>query len=121
MPNALDVLKEDHQKVKKLLDELVETKSSATRNREELLDRIDRELRIHTTIEEEIFYPAFRDAVEKKEDEVLFFESKEEHHVVDMVLPELKKTNPNSNEFLGKAHVLNELVHHHIHEEEDEM
>ena len=43
-----------------------------------------------TTIEEEIFYPAYLDAVRTRDDKELYFEALEEHHVVDLVMPEIK-------------------------------
>src|SRR5262245_64031581 len=88
--DAISLLKADHVKVRSLLRDLEQSTERATTKREELLEAIERELKIHTTIEEEIFYPAFRNAAEKKEDRKLYFEAIEEHHVVDTVLPELK-------------------------------
>jgi hypothetical protein len=82
---------------------------------------IEQELTIHTKIEEDIFYPAFREAAEKQDDRKLYYEALEEHHVVDTVLPEIKKSNPASDEFAAKAKVLKDLVEHHAEEEESEM
>jgi hemerythrin-like domain-containing protein len=117
--DAITLLKEDHEKVRGLLKQLESAK--APRRREELLAKIDEEVRIHSTIEEEIFYPAFREAAEKKEDRELFFEALEEHHVVDLVMPEAKETEPGAEEFAAKAKVLKELIEHHADEEEKEM
>ena len=119
--DAIALLKEDHVKVRGLLDELEKTTEKARSRREELLEEIERELKIHTTIEEEIFYPAFREAAEKKDDRKLYFEALEEHHVVDTVLPELKGTEVGSEVFGAKAKVLKDLVEHHAEEEETEM
>ena len=119
--DAITLLKADHQKVRALLGELTESSERATTKREELLAEIERELKIHTTIEEQIFYPAFRDATEKAEDRKLYFEAQEEHHVVDTVLPELKSADPASETFAAKAKVLKDLVEHHAEEEETEM
>jgi hemerythrin-like domain-containing protein len=119
--DAISLLKEDHAKVRALLDELAKSGDTAMARREELLQMIERELKIHTTIEEEIFYPAFRDAAEKKDDRKLYYEAVEEHHVVDRVLPELMSAEPGSEEFAAKAKVLKELVEHHAGEEEAEM
>jgi hemerythrin-like domain-containing protein len=119
--DAIALLKQDHAKVRALLGELEKTKEKATSRREELLQVIERELKIHTTIEEEIFYPAFRDAAEKKDDRKLYYEAVEEHHVVDTVLPELKGTELGSEQFAAKAKVLKDLVEHHAEEEETEM
>jgi hemerythrin-like domain-containing protein len=119
--DAIALLKEDHVKVRGLLGELEKTTEKAKSRREELLEEIERELKIHTTIEEEIFYPAFREAAEKKDDRKLYYEAVEEHHVVDTVLPELKGTEIGSEVFAAKAKVLKDLVEHHAEEEETEM
>lgn len=63
--DAIALLKEDHAKVRALLDELDNTTEKATSRREELLQEIERELKIHTTIEEKFFYPAFLEAAKK--------------------------------------------------------
>jgi hemerythrin-like domain-containing protein len=119
MPNALTMLREDHRRVKKLLTQLSETEGAKTR--EKLVARIEEELKIHSQLEEEIFYPAYKKAARKKDDKELFYEATEEHHVVDMVLPALKAANPKSEEFGAKAKVLKDLVEHHIKEEEGQM
>lgn len=119
--DAIALLKEDHVKVRGLLGELEKTTEKAKSRREELLEEIERELKIHTTIEEEIFYPAFQKAAEKKDDRKLYYEAIEEHHVVDTVLPELKATEVGSEVFAAKAKVLKDLVEHHAEEEETEM
>jgi hemerythrin-like domain-containing protein len=119
--DAITLLKEDHQKVRKLLGEMEETTMRATRKREELLAMIEQELKVHTKIEEDIFYPAFREVAEKEDDRELYYEAVEEHHVVDMVLPEIKKTKPDAEEFAAKAKVLKDLVEHHAEEEEQGM
>jgi hemerythrin-like domain-containing protein len=119
--DAIAVLKADHQKVRGLLGQLEETTERGANRRQALLDRIEQELKIHTKIEEEIFYPAFREAARKQDDKKLYYEAVEEHHVVDMVLPEIKDTEPGSEEFAAKAKVLKDLVEHHAEEEESEM
>jgi hemerythrin superfamily protein len=120
--DAIALLKDDHQKVKKLLGELAETTSRAEKTRTELLTQIGRELRAHTKIEEEIFYPAFKEAGEKSEDDKLYFEALEEHRAAgELVLPDLENTNVTSDQFGGRAKVLKELVEHHADEEEKEM
>ena len=86
-----------------------------------LLAQIERELKVHTSIEETIFYPAFKEAVKKKEDREMYFEALEEHHVVKIVLPEIAATDPSSEAFGAKAKVLKELVTHHAKEEERDM
>lgn len=125
MANAINMLKSDHTAIKRLLRELSNLEGSAAqtiRRREGLIRQIEREVKMHSQIEEEIFYPAFKAAAEKKKrDTDLFYEAAEEHHVVDMVLPSLKTANPKSPEFQAKTKVLKELIEHHIREEEREM
>src|SRR6185295_17605637 len=95
--DAISLLEQDHQKVRQLLKRF---ESNAT---DELLEQIENELKVHTQIEEEIFYPAYRDAVEgKEEQQKLYYEALEEHHVVDLVLPEIKATSEGSEEFAAK-------------------
>lgn len=118
--DAITLLKNDHEKVRQLLSQLA--KEEAADAREKLLDQIALELEAHTTIEEEIFYPAFREASEKQEDEKMYFEAMEEHRAAgDLVLPDLKGTTPDSEKFGGRAKVLKELVEHHADEEEKDM
>lgn len=119
--NAITLLREDHKKVRELLSQLEDSSQKAVSRRETLLEEIERQLQIHTKIEEQIFYPAFRAAAEKKDDTKLYYEALEEHHVVDLVLPEIKKTDTGADEFAAKAKVLKDLVEHHADEEEKEM
>ena len=121
MPNAISMLKSDHAKVKRLLRELNDSGSGATKLREQLVAQIEQEVKTHSQLEEEIFYPAFKAAAAKSDQEHLFYEAAEEHHVVDMELPALKAANPKSHEFEAKAKVLKDLLEHHIREEEGPM
>lgn len=119
--NAIALLKADHEKVKQLLTEISETTERAVKKREELLNKIKMELSIHTTIEEEDFYPAFKEAGAKDELK-MYYEAIEEHRAVEaLVLPDLLNTEPGSVEFSGRIKVLKELLEHHIEEEEQEM
>lgn len=119
--SAIELLKEDHRKVKGLLSDLVQTTTRAEKKRRQLLDKIDQELHIHTHIEEEIFYPAFKESG-NAEYAKTYFEALEEHRAVsEMVLPDLRKTSPTSEKFSGRAKVLKELVEHHVDEEEKDM
>lgn len=121
MPNALNLLKEDHSRLRGLLQKLEQTTERGVKVRESLVDQIEIEIKVHSKIEEEMFYPAYKAAARKKDDREMFYEATEEHHVVDMVLPELKATDPKSEQFGAKAKVLKELIEHHAEEEETEM
>ena len=120
--DAISLLTEDHKKVKALLAELSDTTNRAEKTRTELLAKIARELEVHTRIEEEIFYPAFKEAGQNSEDSRMFFESMEEHRAAgDLVLPDLLRTGVTTDQFGGRAKVLKELVEHHADEEEKQM
>lgn len=121
MPNAITMLKADHASVKRMLRELSETGDRAVKQREQLVQNIERALKMHAQIEEEVFYPAFKAASAGSEAEDLFYEAEEEHHLVDIILPALKAANPKSHEFAAKAKVLKDLVEHHVREEEGQM
>ena len=120
-PDAIALLKEDHKKVKGLLGDLEKSSMRSCPRAQKLVAQIDKELEIHTAIEEEIFYPAFRDAVRSQDDRKMYYEAKEEHHVVKLVMPEVKEGGMAIEEFAAKCKVLKELVEHHADEEEDEM
>lgn len=119
--DAIALLKEDHVKVRGLLTRLEATTERANGSRVELLAKIVQEIQMHSTLEEEIFYPAYKEAVSKKDDTRLYQEALEEHHLVDTVLMEIGASDPQSEVFSAKAKVLMELVEHHVGEEEKEM
>src|SRR5438045_1185406 len=75
--NAIQMLKEDHNKVKELFDKFEETNGSAAKER--IVNRALMELKVHAGIEEEIFYPAVRQQIE--DEEGIMDEADEEHHV----------------------------------------
>ena len=119
--NAIDLLEQDHVRVKDILGQLSESTERAIKKRTELIARLEMELSIHTRLEEEILYPAFK-AAGGKEQEVMYYEAKEEHRTVDsLVLPDLKATDPGTPEFSGRVKVVKELLEHHLEEEETEM
>lgn len=119
--NAIDLLIQDHEKLKKLLEQISSTTERAAKTRTDVLAQIEAEVLSHTRIEEDIFYPAYRDASDK-EGIKMFHEAVEEHRAVsELVLPDLLKTQPDTMQFSGRIKVLKELLEHHIEEEESEM
>ena len=116
--DALTLLKEDHDKVKKLLTEIKETTDRAEKTRGELFSTIKTELTLHEVIEEEIFYPALKEHPKAKE---IVLEGYEEHDVVDTLMGELDGMDPTDERFGPKAKVMAENIEHHIEEEEGEM
>ncbi|EIK97261.1 hemerythrin hhe cation binding domain-containing protein [Pseudomonas sp. M47T1] len=119
--NAIELLKADHEKVKSILAQLSESTDRGIKKRTDLLAKLEMEITIHTRLEEEILYPAFKQAGGKDEAE-MYYEAKEEHRTVDsLVLPDLKVTDPSTPEFAGRVKVVKELLEHHIEEEETDM
>ena len=117
--DAISLLKEDHQKVKKLMGELEKTTERGVKTREELFGKLVTELTIHEKIEEQIFYPRVKQRAKDKElkDEVL--ESIEEHHFVDKVKEEISGTPFDAEQWAAKFSVMKENVEHHAFEEEE--
>jgi len=118
--NAVEMLKQDHQRVKDLFETFEGTGDRAFRQKQEIAEQVFHELEVHTKLEEEIFYPAVQ-ARGGKEGEELVAESEQEHHVVDVLMREMRKLDPKDEEWEAKFQVLMENVQHHIEEEEGEM
>ena len=116
--DALRLLKDDHDKVKKLLSEGDETTERAVKTRAELFATLKEEMLIHERIEEEIFYPALQEHPKAKE---IVLEGFEEHHVVDEIMGELEGTDVADEQWAAKFTVMKENIEHHIEEEEGEM
>lgn len=117
--DAITLLKTDHKKVRVLLETLDKTDSPARRTK--LFEQIAMEVKAHARIEEEIFYPAFKRKAEESEEYQMYFEAKEEHGLVDIMLPKVRAAKPESDEFAARAKVLKDLIVHHAKEEEKEM
>jgi hemerythrin-like domain-containing protein len=116
--DALDLLKQDHDRIKPLLSELKETTDRAEKTRGELFSRIKEELTVHEIIEEEIFYPRLKEHPKAKE---IVLEGYEEHDVVSRLMGELDGMDATDEAFGPKAKVMAENIEHHIEEEEGEM
>ena len=117
--DALKMLKQDHDKVEELFDEVCGLSDRAHKRRALLVRRICEELDVHAQVEEKIFYPSVRAADEKVGDLVL--ESFEEHALVKKLVAELQAMDESDERFMAKTTVLKELVSHHVDEEEDEL
>ena len=116
--NAFQLLKEDHQKVSGIFQQLEPTTERAEKTRTELFAQLQQELEIHAHIEETVFYPAIKQEAETRE---IVLEGFEEHHVVKMLLKELEATPVDTEQWTAKLKVLQENVEHHVEEEEGEM
>src|SRR5688500_13329199 len=118
--DAIAMLKADHDKVKELFGRFSELGDSAYKTKERIAEQVFHELETHSQLEEQVFYPAVRGTGDP-EGEDLVLESTEEHHVVDVLIAELKALTPEDETFDAKFKVLCENVEHHIEEEEGEM
>ena len=116
--DALKLLKEDHDKVKKMLEEGDSSTERAVKTRTDLFTKLKQELQVHEAIEEEIFYPALKEHAEAKE---IVLEAYEEHDVVDTIMGELEATPVEDETWAAKFTVMKENLEHHIEEEEGEM
>lgn len=114
--NAIDLLEQQHHHVASLADEFGDASSE---RQAEIAREVVFDLRLHTTIEEEIFYPAVRERVPSLEDEIL--EDLEEHHAVEMLLDEMDGMDPTDERFEAKFTVIRELVEHHVQEEREDL
>jgi iron-sulfur cluster repair protein YtfE (RIC family) len=116
--NAFELLKKDHGQVSRIMEQLEAVAQGRSRKREELFNRLRDELRIHSAIEERIFYPALKDAQETRE---LVLEALEEHKIVEQLLDELDSLSMDDIQWPAKLAVLKENVEHHVEEEEKEL
>ena len=113
--DAINILKEDHDKVKSLFKEFKD--KNRNRSKAVIIEEALKELRIHAAIEEEIFYPAVRPGIEKD----LMNEANEEHHVAKFLIAEISVMTGNEEHYDAKFIVLSENIEHHIKEEENDM
>jgi hemerythrin-like domain-containing protein len=113
-----EMLRQDHKRVQDLFDAFEEAQTPE--QKKEIVQTALRELKIHTALEEEIFYPAVRQELGEEESD-LMDAALEEHHVAKVVIQELEEMKPEDERYDAKFKVLGESVKHHIQEEESEM
>jgi hemerythrin superfamily protein len=116
--DAITLLTNDHDELKKHLSDGEDTTEYAVQRRAEILDTVSTLLTAHERIEEEIFYPALKEHPKAKD---LVLEGYQEHHVVDLIVGELRDMVENDERWGAKFKVLKENIEHHIEEEEGEM
>jgi len=112
---ALALLKKDHDAVKELFDKFEKAEGRAAKKK--IVQQALTELKVHATIEEEIFYPAVRKPVGND----IMNEADEEHHVAKVLIAELEAMDGREDHYDAKFTVLSENVRHHIKEEENEV
>jgi hypothetical protein len=117
--DAVELLIADHRAVSAMFDEFERIKDGRDEDRKlELAEDICLALIVHTTIEEEIFYPAFRKATK---DEDIVEESIVEHQAAKELIAIIERMEPEEELFDARVHVLSEEIEHHVKEEEEKM
>lgn len=111
-PLAIQLLKQDHRTVEDLFEEFEEAKRPADKSA--IAKEICMELTIHTMIEEEIFYPGVKEAI----DEEIYNEAHVEHDGAKVLIAEILAAGPSDEFYDARVKVLSEMIKHHVKEEE---
>ncbi|MGE3251356.1 MAG: hemerythrin domain-containing protein [Hyphomonadaceae bacterium] len=112
-PDAITLLKNDHREVEGWFEEF--EKTSVEKTKAKLAAKICTALKVHTQIEEEIFYPAYLDATGDQE---LNDEAIVEHDGAKKLIEEIEAGEPGDELWDAKVKVLSEMIEHHVKEEE---
>ena len=110
--DAIALLKADHRMVEDLFDQFEKARDDA--KKQAIAKKICTELKVHTMLEEEIFYPAFRGKIE---DDTLD-EAYVEHDGAKVLINDIESSIPSEDFYDAKVTVLSEEIKHHVHEEE---
>jgi len=111
--DAIAMLKADHRKVEEIFEQFEQTNGKKTKQK--LAEQACLELKVHTIIEEEVFYPACRGKIE---DEDLLDEACVEHDSAKLLINEIEAGGPDEEFYDAKVKVLAEMIEHHVKEEE---
>jgi hemerythrin-like domain-containing protein len=117
--DAIELLTQDHKTVKELFEKYENLSDRSTASKKKLATQICLELTKHATAEEEIFYPAVREANGDTED--LVDEATVEHASAKDLIAQILEMNPGDDLYDAKVKVLSEQIEHHVEEEEQEM
>ena len=115
--DAIALLKADHKEVKAMVEQFKKSRSESTQAK--LAQQICAALKVHSQIEEEIFYPAARDALKKGGE--LIDEAEVEHTSVKELIAKIEGGSPGDDLWEAEVKVLGEYVNHHVKEEEGEI
>ena len=111
--DAIALLKADHRQVEDWFSQF--EKARDANRKQKLATQICNALKVHTTIEEEIFYPAFLEATDDKD---LHHEAEIEHEGAKNLIAQIEESSPDDEYFDARVTVLAELIRHHVNEEE---
>ena len=117
-PQVIQLLRNDHKMVRSLFKQY---EKASKGQKPQLAHQIMQELTVHAAVEEQVVYPALRQAF--KEPQSVVYEAVEEHHLAHLWLKELNsfRPGPGSATFDAKFNVLREVVKHHVNEEEGHL
>ena len=119
--DILKTLKDEHDTLRGLFEQLKGTTDRAEKTRADLLEKIEMNLIPHAKWEEDVFYPAFSERADR-DGQQTYAEALAEHHAVEnSVIPEVHAADVNTPEFAGRTKVFGEFVDHHAKEEEKTM
>jgi hemerythrin superfamily protein len=118
--DAVDLLDADHVAVKKLFENYRKLCESDASSDEKLgiAEQICQELKVHAQIEEEIFYPALRDAID---DDLLLDEAAVEHSSAKELIAQITEMSPEDDLYDARVTVLGEYIDHHVKEEREQI
>ena len=119
-PLALELLMTDHRKVEDLFSQYEDEKDGDEDTRRRLAQRICAELKVHTQLEEELFYPFLRENLED-DDMDLVEEAQVEHNSAKDLIEQIEGATEIDDEYNAKVKVLGEYIRHHVNEEENEI
>src|SRR6185503_9362191 len=115
--DAIDLLMADHREVEKMFGQF---EKGGDGRKDQLAQKICLALKVHTQVEEELFYPAARDALSDR-DEALLDEAVVEHASAKQLIGEIEAMDAGDDLFDARVKVLSEMIEHHVAEEEKEM
>jgi hemerythrin-like domain-containing protein len=120
MPNPIDIIKEDHESVKKLFEAYNQCGEDEDEKKSDLAKNILKELTIHARMEEKYFYPRLKEAI-SGDHPIPVDEAEAEHHAAKVLMLELKVMPVSAENYDAKMAVLEENIMHHVEEEEAEL
>jgi hemerythrin-like domain-containing protein len=118
--DVLAILQADHKRVQKLFKQFEKADREDPEALRGIAEQACMELQIHAKLEEEIFYPALREAIDPEEMEMMD-EASVEHDSAKQLIAQLRELEPSDDKYAATFTVLGEYVQHHVEEEEKEM